>query len=61
MRRERIERLERKAPAQPLKVFSYGVDSNGELVSSGMLGRTLQDIRTAKADPQALVVRVQFR
>ena len=61
MRRERIEQLERKAPAQPLKVFSYGVNKRGELVSSGMLAKTLQDIETAEADPQVLTIRVQFR
>ena len=61
MRRERIERLERKAPAQPLRVLAYGVDKPGELVSDGMLATTPQDLETAEADPQALVVRVQFR
>ena len=61
MRRERIERLERKAPPQPLKVFTYGVNPKGELVSRGMLATTPQDLETAEADPQALVVKVQFR
>ena len=61
MRRERIERLERKAPAQPLKVFTYGVNPKGELVSRGMLAQTREAIATAEADSQALVVRVQFR
>ena len=61
MRRERIERLERKAPAQPLRVLAYGVDKHGELVSRGMLAQTREAITTAEADSQALVVRVQFR
>ena len=58
--KERLKRLENKFPKKMPAVFVYATGANGEVITEGALAQTLQDIRTAKDDPEVICIEVRL-